>query len=316
MLKRAIEAIVRDESFHLAVEPAATALQVAQGLLVHAEKPGRVFTDFEKKLLSRLQDVLKESHSLSLRTRRIRYWRNFHQLRISQEFSSLWEEFLQTVELQAEPAFYQEASDQIFEALVKEKLPAAVQVVPLEEATSKPELLDSLSSEDLNAIRYVAGYVLRKVIEKVDANEEVKKFLRSCIVEPGAPKEDLLGSDEWTSSCDRGGLIHVTDATFLLFLAMEDEAREHYKTSKMHQMVAGFKDTVASAIAENEEVVCQWKLMCSQHLQSKESSFILGTIIKKWITIRGFSFASSVIELYKQQKFKTLQKSKALRKTI
>ncbi len=39
-------------------------------------------------------------------------------------------------------------------------------------------------------------------------------------------------------------------------------------------------------------------------------------IVEHWVTIRGFSFTSAFMEKYKQTHMKTLQKSKALRKTL
>lgn len=45
-------------------------------------------------------------------------------------------------------------------------------------------------------------------------------------------------------------------------------------------------------------------------------SLILDMLTDLWITIRGFSFASSFLEMYKQEKKKGLQRSKALRKEI
>ena len=313
MLKRAVTAIIEDESYHLPVEPAATALKVAEAVLAASEQPA--FTAFEKKLLAALNAVVAESHSLSLKTKRVRYWRNYHQLRINSSFHILWSEFLHLkLGLKPEPVFFQDASERVFEMLIKEKLPLAVPQGAGATLTD-PE---SLTSEELNALRYVAGYVLRKILAASrEVSEEGKSFLESCVLDRDSKKEDLLGSNEWTQSCDRGGLVHVTDATFLLFVAMEDEARLHYTTCNMHQMSAGFKDMVASAIIANEEVTCQWNLMtAAKQLNSKEAQSILSKIIEKWVTIRGFSFASSVIELYKQQKFKTLEKSKALRKTV
>ncbi len=43
---------------------------------------------------------------------------------------------------------------------------------------------------------------------------------------------------------------------------------------------------------------------------------LLRILIELWITVRGFSFVKSYMELYKQQAKKALQKSKVLRSKL
>ena len=65
-------------------------------------------------------------------------------------------------------------------------------------------------------------------------------------------------------------------------------------------------------IIENEEVQFYWSVLTS----TKEADDVLLMMTKLWTTIRGFSFASDSLELYKQNKQLSIQKSKRLRKDI
>ena len=47
-----------------------------------------------------------------------------------------------------------------------------------------------------------------------------------------------------------------------------------------------------------------------------ESTELLKLIAEQWITIRGFSYASGFMEIYKQNKKETFQKSKGIRKKL
>ena len=68
-------------------------------------------------------------------------------------------------------------------------------------------------------------------------------------------------------------------------------------------------------------VMCVGMIRSGEHSPSEHGMLYhwLGTfttIAELWVTIRGFSFARSFMELYKQREKKTLEKSKALRKTL
>ena len=51
-------------------------------------------------------------------------------------------------------------------------------------------------------------------------------------------------------------------------------------------------------------------------LEEAEEQQLLPMIVEVYVTTRGFSFANSLLERYKQSKKKTTLKSKALHKTL
>ena len=176
-----------------------------------------------------------------------------------------------------------------------------------------------ITYEDANVVRYAAGYVCRKVKEKLckmtPLNQQMIKCLDGLIEDRRELHGEVSLSAEWMEIIDRGGLCHVKNGTFYLFNAMEEEVREHFRLSRVHQMSEGYKDRVISAIIENEEVQFQWSVLTSD-IPTKEADDVLLMMTKLWTTIRGFSFASDWLEFYKQNKQLSIQKSKPLRQDI
>ena len=109
------------------------------------------------------------------------------------------------------------------------------------------------SYEELNALQYTAGYVIKAVIEKVEKSKKGETFkeeliLCLCNLREKEEKEgkhllwvhicritsysyniiaeshrSTRQSIDWVNCIDRGGLQHVDDVTFSLFAAMELE---------------------------------------------------------------------------------------------
>ena len=109
---------------------------------------------------------------------------------------------------------------------------------------------------------------------------------------------------------NRGGLYHVSDNTFQLFLTMELEIRQCFSTFNP----TATKETVLEKILKNDDVFDQWYYISSSW--GDESEDLLQMVAEHWITIRGFSHCSAFMEMYKQRNYKTIQKSKGLRKTL
>ena len=78
-----------------------------------------------------------------------------------------------------------------------------------------------------NALRYVAGYVCRKVQSKIAKSkiENREEMLLFC-VELCGDEEDDRGTEEWTNRIDRGGLWHISDDVYVIFYILEEEIRK------------------------------------------------------------------------------------------
>ena len=129
---------------------------------------------------------------------------------------------------------------------------------------------------------------------------------------------DELDEDEGNEECinriDRGGLWHVNDDFYSLFVSMEHKAKQGLKlTSTIPK--ENIKKKLKQQIHENSDVQFKWSLLSSE-TESHVADVIIGKIIDTYVTIRGFAFASGCIEMFKQHQKINLQKKKAIRKEI
>ena len=209
------------------------------------------------------------------------------------------------------PTFYQAVTDNLFK-----------QLILAQTAVEEPDLqpVQPLTCEDANVIRYAAGYVCRKVYEKIRKSSRPNKdeLLQSItdLVDANRGQEPSpTPTTAWIMEVDRGGLWHVKEGTFMLFQAMEEEVREHFRMGKVSTIGAGYRATVVNKIIDNGDVEFYW-CMLTTDLSSVDADTLLQMLVELWVTIRGFSFVSGWIELYKQEKKENLQRSKSLRKKI
>ena len=143
-------------------------------------------------------------------------------------------------------------------------------------------------------------------------NYYVCSIIFDLIIDEGINDSENNSSEDWTKIVDRGGLIHVSDAIYSSFVAMELELRNCISKSPLTDSV---KDLAIQSIVENGDLLNSWTIV-SVNWDDEESNELLKLIVEHWVKIRGFSMASSFIEKYKQARKKTLQKSKALRKNL
>ena len=236
----------------------------------------------------------------------------YHQTRTSDGFYHLWSELtLAATGSAPEPTFFQDATDRVFREMV-------IAAFPIEKATaaaSGPEP-GGITYEDANVVRYIAGYVCKKVRRSIETSLRPNKAeLLKCVEGLLSDEDNESPSADWVDVVDRGGLLRVKEGTYMLFCAMEEEVREHFKLAKADQLAEGNREHVEESVLENDEVLFQW-CMLTADVDDTESAVVLGMLVKLWITVRGFSFTSAWLELYKQRKKAGLEKSKALRKEL
>ena len=226
-------------------------------------------------------------------------------MRTSEAFIAHWKELIRKVTSEpAEPTFFQDVTDRLFEAMV-------MRAFPLKESVSSSRDTQNITYEDANVVRYIAGYVCRKVRTKIEQSSRTNKTsllncLEGLLADEG--EDAATSSVDWVDVVDRGGLLHVKEGTYMLFCAMEKEVREHFRMDSITNMTEGNREQIESAIMDNDEVLFQWCMLTAD----ANATGVLEMLVKLWITIRGFSFASAWLELYKQCKKKSLQRSKAL----
>ena len=75
----------------------------------------------------------------------------------------------------------------------------------------------------------MAGYICRKVRERLESSSLPKKDeMILCLIElSGDELFEESGTKLWTNIVDRGGLWHISDQTYGVYVIMEDIIRRH-----------------------------------------------------------------------------------------
>ena len=231
---------------------------------------------------------------------RVHWW-------LKERCTSAWKSFLgQNLGTQGHPIFWQRVGDAILKMLVKRSFPVIRQEAAVEG-------IPTINHQEMNALRYAAGYVPRALKKKlIKSANPLKHQLLLCLLDLlDDGDERRTDSEEWLDLVDRGGLTRVNDTAFQVFLAMELELRKHLQS----QCIPNFKAEVRKQILENEDVSFYWSIL-SCDWEVDESQALLELVVDLFLTIRGFSYASAWMEKYKAATAKTLQKSKGFRKTL
>ena len=111
---------------------------------------------------------------------------------------------------------------------------------------------------------------------------------------------------------DRGGLWHVSDETYELFVAIETKIRQYYKAQ---QTSFPERKIIEDAILDNLKVQFCWSLL-SLSFDNDIATELLKLIVQQYVNVRGFYFAISFVEMYKKDSNKLLQKGKGIRKEL
>ena len=92
--------------------------------------------------------------------------------------------------------------------------------------------------------------------------------------------------------------------------------RQFFNVEKTNEMDESFKKRILDNILISDKVLFSWYFIADSDLEDVVSEKCLSLIASKWITIRAFSFANSMMELYKQHFKKGTAKSKSCRSTL
>lgn len=273
------------------------------------EAPLKIFKDI---LGHRLAAIICDSLAVTRHTpskRQEKLWTLFFSFR-SCELSRLWKDLLLQMKLPRrfeDPWLVQVVSRRALEELVRIKYPAA---------TSASEDPKHLTADEHNALRYAAGYVLLSLKRKFASTNP---SLAAWIEQQTDTSATFAGGSytqftkAWVEKVNRGGLFLVSDCIYEVFLAIELVLRQFLKTmSDDHGLD---RDKVVAILQDDNEVQFHWS-MITFDIDDDSSQNILKDMIKLWITIRGFRYASTIVEEYKRLNAIYLRRIKSLRKEL
>ena len=193
------------------------------------------------------------------------------------------------------PVLYQHLTDLIFKELLHLKYSIAAE--DTENSSTGP-----LTHNEINALRYAAGYACRHVRKKVEASSHpLKEEMVLCLMTMVKEKTDTTSGpcEEWTDLVDRGGLWHIQENTHSFFLCLEEEVRIHIQLLLNE---GNKKQKIIQELIDNENVQFYWLIVGADFEEDNQEvhSELLRRIVELFVTMRGFSYASAWLEKYKQ----------------
>ena len=81
-----------------------------------------------------------------------------------------------------------------------------------------------------------------------------------CLVEMEENEGKEHESEAWTNAMDRGGLKHVSNMTYMLFVSNELELRQHLHDGTASDE-SGMKEMAIEKILHNEDVLFYWSMI-------------------------------------------------------
>ena len=177
LLAKGVQALLKDESFALKTEPAMAARKIAEHLCDWIPGHQDEVSQFEAKLVDSLSTCM-QSRAKSQKVRREKMWTRYHTLRTSTTYHTEWQVFLTSrASISAvSPMFYQYVCNFIFKELIFEHFPIT------ESTGSQP--IQPLTYDEINALRYAAGYIPRALKKKLlKSAHPLKEDLQLCILD-------------------------------------------------------------------------------------------------------------------------------------
>ena len=144
----------------------------------------------------------------------------------------------------------------------------------------------------------------------------VLKQMGTKLSSSSLPKSSLSASSDstWTTIVDRGGLFHVTNTVYDLFLYLEmtvnDELTSIFKAKG--RGIEKIRKERLEWLCEKDEIQLAWSMICDLGEDDLDQD-LLKEIASLWITTRGFSKARRVKEDYKKAKAKAAASTKGKR---
>ena len=176
-LAAGVQAVIGDVTFHTLSPVAANLLSAAEKLekwLVHPEN--RLSAEgFLSLLLSSLKACVP-CNVTSTKSRE-KIWSSYHQLRCSDVYISRWQCFLKrSLGEKGHPIFYQSIGNAILEKLLRERCSVS--------QSAGTDQQTSIMTQELNALRYAAGYIPRALLKKLKKSAHpLKDELQLCLLD-------------------------------------------------------------------------------------------------------------------------------------
>ena len=152
ILRAVLLEISSDDAMTTGTDGTKLCLSFVAEIMKQLNNPTERDKEFALWLIESLEATIKEGED------RTKMWKQFFALRSSVEFCLRWRQYLEQLGLTGEPLFYQHATLVLYEQLLCSKFKTT---------GTASEVTDiQFTYEEENAIRYMGGYIVRKLKEK------------------------------------------------------------------------------------------------------------------------------------------------------
>ena len=265
----------------------------------------KTFTGAIGSRLSDIAAVLGHTDLQSMSKRRERMWAMYYEFR-SSELKRLWTTVVTHLQLPLkynDPWLVQVLSRHFLEKLILVKNPVS----------HPSSIVKPLTADEHQVLRYVAGYVLVSIRKEYSKNSALVEWINQQTDVDDSPRGSFIEFTKiWIEKVNRGGLFLVSDCVYELFHAMEQVLRQFL--SRIPEKSHLDKEKAISAMIEDNEIQFYFSVL-SCDIDTETSQRVLEDMIRLWITTRGNSYASAIVEQYKAIKG-ALKRKKALRKDL
>ena len=265
----------------------------------------KTFTGAIGSRLSDIAAVLGHTDLQSMSKRRERMWTMYYEFR-SSELKRLWTTVVTHLQLPLkynDPWLVQVLSRHFLEKLILVKNPVS----------HPSSVVKPLTADEHQVLRYVAGYVLVSIRKEYSKNSALVEWINQQTDVDDSPRGSFIEFTKiWIEKVNRGGLFLVSDCVYELFHAMEQVLRQFL--SRIPEKSHLDKEKAISAMTEDNEIQFYFSVL-SCDIDTETSQRVLEDMIRLWITTRGNSYASAIVEQYKAIKG-ALKRKKALRKDL
>ena len=302
--------LLADESFQLPTKLNEICINVAKAVMKDLQAPSSSSEIFCNWIVTKLSEIVNKAITPNCtRINKEALWPKLFQLQCTSSFIEQWQTYLTTLQLPAEPVFYQNYTMIIFDSLVNSSIPKRVEA-------STSSRVNSLSFEEENAIRYMGGYVLKSLKDKQKSDDELLHGLKH-LTNDDPNSTSTSESEVWVKEISRGRLTHITDEAQQLFVAIEFSIRTNLNLENLYTFNDVSRKTIENLVFADSDVQFYWCLTgVAIEVGDEKADILLDMCIKKWVTIREFSFAKNILEMHKQYSKCSLGKAKALRKIL
>ena len=317
VVRAAIAAILEDRDFVLNTPRMITAKETAKKLIEASTADDHsqdTFVKFALSLDHKLDALATPSSSKKLSTQRKQLWSRFHAFRVS-DLRKLWKKLYTSLDLDPKVAQDPLLSEYVNEKLFAEHVKTEIDVV--EQQSEPAELME----DDLNALRYAAGFVpwkLRQKFQKPTCKHPNRKDYRLTGMSESAEEECedtyMDYTKRWIRAIDRGGLFRITDEVYVFFHEVERLVRK-FLLKLVTQDIEHSKKEIIDEVTSDNNVQFYWSMIAID-LDEDIGQELLVEIVQLWLTVRGFSTAGAFVEQYKQATKKSTKKSTSLRKGL